>query len=139
MIRRPPRSTRTDTLFPYTTLFRSHENIAAIVQVGQAGAAPGKIDRHVAHEGCPPVRRHRAKHRVDGSLKAMPSPRLLCSSPSPARLSRKKEAALAGPLPKPAMALLSAVGGAAQRRGFHRRFLTGAGRPASRPGPLQPA
>src|SRR3546814_1509600 len=25
MIRRPPRSTRTDTLFPYTTLFRSEE------------------------------------------------------------------------------------------------------------------
>src|SRR3546814_16771628 len=29
MIRRPPRSTRTDTLFPYTTLFRS-ENIARL-------------------------------------------------------------------------------------------------------------
>src|SRR3546814_963209 len=28
MIRRPPRSTRTDTLFPYTTLFRSFQNIA---------------------------------------------------------------------------------------------------------------
>src|SRR3546814_4671065 len=28
MIRRPPRSTRTDTLFPYTTLFRSIESIA---------------------------------------------------------------------------------------------------------------
>src|SRR3546814_20755790 len=26
MIRRPPRSTRTDTLFPYTTLFRSIQN-----------------------------------------------------------------------------------------------------------------
>src|SRR3546814_13262030 len=26
MIRRPPRSTRTDTLFPYTTLFRSHQS-----------------------------------------------------------------------------------------------------------------
>src|SRR3546814_5524360 len=26
MIRRPPRSTRTDTLFPYTTLFRSHQD-----------------------------------------------------------------------------------------------------------------
>src|SRR3546814_7789067 len=26
MIRRPPRSTRTDTLFPYTTLFRSYSN-----------------------------------------------------------------------------------------------------------------
>src|SRR3546814_6913961 len=28
MIRRPPRSTRTDTLFPYTTLFRSVQNLA---------------------------------------------------------------------------------------------------------------
>src|SRR3546814_2178757 len=28
MIRRPPRSTRTDTLFPYTTLFRSHSRPA---------------------------------------------------------------------------------------------------------------
>src|SRR3546814_5722510 len=27
MIRRPPRSTRTDTLFPYTTLFRSHADL----------------------------------------------------------------------------------------------------------------
>src|SRR3546814_14404678 len=30
MIRRPPRSTRTDTLFPYTTLFRSHQRGAHI-------------------------------------------------------------------------------------------------------------
>src|SRR3546814_10752146 len=29
MIRRPPRSTRTDTLFPYTTLFRSEATTAA--------------------------------------------------------------------------------------------------------------
>src|SRR3546814_2772248 len=29
MIRRPPRSTRTDTLFPYTTLFRSREALDA--------------------------------------------------------------------------------------------------------------
>src|SRR3546814_12171793 len=29
MIRRPPRSTRTDTLFPYTTLFRSGAGYAA--------------------------------------------------------------------------------------------------------------
>src|SRR3546814_20734612 len=27
MIRRPPRSTRTDTLFPYTTLFRSNDKV----------------------------------------------------------------------------------------------------------------
>src|SRR3546814_14461007 len=31
MIRRPPRSTRTDTLFPYTTLFRSTGRGSAIV------------------------------------------------------------------------------------------------------------
>src|SRR3546814_19427359 len=30
MIRRPPRSTRTDTLFPYTTLFRSHPLAGAV-------------------------------------------------------------------------------------------------------------
>src|SRR3546814_12553996 len=29
MIRRPPRSTRTDTLFPYTTLFRSEGELSA--------------------------------------------------------------------------------------------------------------
>src|SRR3546814_2431953 len=36
MIRRPPRSTRTDTLFPYTTLFRSYDVL--IVGAGHAGA-----------------------------------------------------------------------------------------------------
>src|SRR3546814_3996792 len=30
MLRRPPRSTRTDTLFPYTTLFRSLEAVAVL-------------------------------------------------------------------------------------------------------------
>src|SRR3546814_2122774 len=36
MIRRPPRSTRTDTLFPYTTLFRSiqHRQLAALQPIG---------------------------------------------------------------------------------------------------------
>src|SRR3546814_2751233 len=39
MIRRPPRSTRTDTLFPYTTLFRSvHASGAGLVAVIAAGA-----------------------------------------------------------------------------------------------------
>src|SRR3546814_10074074 len=39
MTRRPPRSTRTDTLFPYTTLFRSH---------GTARSRPA--NRHCRHE-----------------------------------------------------------------------------------------
>src|SRR3546814_7648348 len=35
MIRRPPRSTRTDTLFPYTTLFRSyHELMRTAIEHG---------------------------------------------------------------------------------------------------------
>src|SRR3546814_19442719 len=36
MIRRPPRSTRTDTLFPYTTLFRSWSGFTALC--GMAGS-----------------------------------------------------------------------------------------------------
>src|SRR3546814_17388619 len=34
MIRRPPRSTRTDTLFPYTTLFRSVARSDLVVLIG---------------------------------------------------------------------------------------------------------
>src|SRR3546814_4505770 len=34
MIRRPPRSTRTDTLFPYTTLFRSRGSYRRIDRYG---------------------------------------------------------------------------------------------------------
>src|SRR3546814_2414316 len=58
MIRRPPRSTRTDTLFPYTTLFRSYGGVERFLRDGRnasrarrAGGAPfgnqrpGEIDR----------------------------------------------------------------------------------------------
>src|SRR3546814_17835386 len=42
MIRRPPRSKRTDTLFPYTTLFRSAVVLeAATVEVDAAGEQRG--------------------------------------------------------------------------------------------------
>src|SRR3546814_3739183 len=36
MIRRPPRSTRTDTLFPYTTLFRSQLFLGEAIEFGAA-------------------------------------------------------------------------------------------------------
>src|SRR3546814_12602937 len=66
MIRRPPRSTRTDTLFPYTTLFRSRRNpeicirlilLAEVVQdevhergrFREAGALKLKLSFHVVH------------------------------------------------------------------------------------------
>src|SRR3546814_16440692 len=38
MIRRPPRSTRTDTLFPYTTLFRSNRAARRQAEAGLADA-----------------------------------------------------------------------------------------------------
>src|SRR3546814_11250183 len=64
MIRRPPRSTRTDTLFPYTTLFRSSPYRAA-----SRSASPRRITLASAHvdvapeahgrgAGIEPPRRH---------------------------------------------------------------------------------
>src|SRR3546814_8092374 len=44
MIRRPPRSTRTDTLFPYTTLFRSLDPGAA--QAPEQGAGADLVADH---------------------------------------------------------------------------------------------
>src|SRR3546814_5045470 len=43
MIRRPPRSTRTDTLFPYTTLFRSLGDENGVH--GAGGGAADRLDR----------------------------------------------------------------------------------------------
>src|SRR2546426_7318130 len=56
MIRRPPRS----TLFPYTTLFRSH--------LGEERREAGALDRLAGREAQPPVRAavERARERDDG-------------------------------------------------------------------------
>src|SRR3546814_20787888 len=43
MIRRPPRSTRTDTLFPYTTLFRSNRYVSQGLVKG--APSPQGVDR----------------------------------------------------------------------------------------------
>src|SRR3546814_3358389 len=64
MIRRPPRSTRTDTLFPYTTLFRSAKVLGQQVQpvgaVLDAGDPQARVTlEHAVHD----QRRHRV---VDG-------------------------------------------------------------------------
>src|SRR3546814_10079768 len=67
MMRRPPRSTRTDTLFPYTTLFRSGPSgqpgggagdaggdhapaDQGVVVEPQAALGPAEAARHVLHE-----------------------------------------------------------------------------------------
>src|SRR3546814_4820408 len=57
MIRRPPRSTRTDTLFPYTTLFRS-----LVLQ-----RAPQPLDKDVVEKAAAPI--HRDAHA--GILQAL--------------------------------------------------------------------
>src|SRR3546814_18107416 len=48
MIRRPPRSTRTDTLFPYTTLFRSEAGMAREGGIGYDEAIVDRLPRIVA-------------------------------------------------------------------------------------------
>src|SRR3546814_3698952 len=58
MIRRPPRSTRTDTLFPYTTLFRSNRPPAGaarpvpdrreLAAVRQSGRPPPRSEEHTS-------------------------------------------------------------------------------------------
>src|SRR3546814_20365209 len=65
MIRRPPRSTRTDTLFPYTTLFRSEHFSGSATRIAEdirrrvwqqlritvsAGVAPNKFLAKIASE-----------------------------------------------------------------------------------------
>src|SRR3546814_9923329 len=60
MIRLPPRSTRTDTLFPYTTLFRSK---GELVRARRADAAAVRFDR----DACRPDRARRA-HRARRNL-----------------------------------------------------------------------
>src|SRR3546814_18578336 len=44
MIRRPPRSTRTDTLFPYPTLFRSHRALGRSSFIAAARTVDRKLD-----------------------------------------------------------------------------------------------
>src|SRR3546814_5309544 len=51
MIRRPPRSTRTDTLFPYTTLFRSLDHLLGLgLGLGRSGGC-GLAEVRLAHRG----------------------------------------------------------------------------------------
>src|SRR3546814_11375950 len=57
MIRRPPRSTRTDTLFPYTTLFRSRRALSKAAASPAGARRPGdsralrpKLHPHAAQD-----------------------------------------------------------------------------------------
>src|SRR3546814_1798165 len=51
MIRRPPRSTRTDTLFPYTTLFRSRHGGERLGRLPRRRAQGRFLDRRSHRSG----------------------------------------------------------------------------------------
>src|SRR3546814_18580895 len=63
MMRRPPRSTRTDTLFPFTTLFRSPRDVVRVgqmvkVKVQEVDAARKRIGLTMRlNDDAPPARR----------------------------------------------------------------------------------
>src|SRR3546814_10736791 len=62
MIRRPPRSTRTDTLFPYTTLFRSPTALRSLLPYGVRAADAAARRRHLPHLLRTPLRSDRVKN-----------------------------------------------------------------------------
>src|SRR3546814_1666256 len=61
MIRRPPGSTRTDTLFPYTTLFRSHAARLPRNRAGRLRERPGLAEGALAAPLRPARRRARGR------------------------------------------------------------------------------
>src|SRR3546814_14664524 len=83
MIRRPPRSTRTDTLFPYTTLFRSDDR-------GEAGRG---ID---GQHGCvrPAVRDRAGRQWRSGSVIRFPGRRTGTGRQGPSRRQGRKGRAI---------------------------------------------
>src|SRR3546814_6638657 len=63
MIRRPPRSTRTDTLFPYTTLFRSGRRITAVKRRTSNIEATARVVRN----GRQPDHRQRLRAMIEAA------------------------------------------------------------------------
>src|SRR3546814_3190267 len=71
MIRRPPRSTRTDTLFPYTTLFRSDAVRAPQAHPEARPASPSRSERSPRRV---PPRRHRQEPPQNGQASSDAGP-----------------------------------------------------------------
>src|SRR3546814_1860504 len=63
MIRRPPRSTRTDTLFPYTTLFRSIAQLRLVAPRIFSAADQEKTEQHPRDHLNPGVKTRAKKPR----------------------------------------------------------------------------
>src|SRR3546814_19791291 len=92
MIRRPPRSTRTDTLFPYTTLFRSE-----FTAHGQTNREAARV--HEINNGQAPVAAQRLpkQKRVAGAAKQRrigQSPGIPCNVGAPGRFGSQHGVAI---------------------------------------------
>src|SRR3546814_7641904 len=70
MIRRPPRSTRTDTLFPYTTLFRSQKQPMFIIEDQQIRNFYGQKIGKIAYSHWWSIAR--VDEELSGTLGALP-------------------------------------------------------------------
>src|SRR3546814_2585008 len=55
MIRRPPRSTRTDTLFPYTTLYDDYKGVGTNASYVCLNNVAGYLTPEQIAEACPPA------------------------------------------------------------------------------------
>src|SRR3546814_19414462 len=75
MIRRPPRSTRTDTRFPYTTLFRSWSGGTVIVAPRHISGKTRRAARRRARPEVPPRRVSRRSWAPDRSRRGRSPPR----------------------------------------------------------------
>src|SRR3546814_18046628 len=97
MIRRPPRSTRTDTLFPYTTLFRSRTTSSGLSRLGRRHSLRSPLlqlsDHHGRRENYPdwnhpkatPLRHFGDDARADMTLPRRPRNASRLSTPGPAK------------------------------------------------------
>src|SRR3546814_2551448 len=90
MIRRPPRSTRTDTLFPYTTLFRSPDDRAAAGEAPRARGTRATRGRAGAQEAQHPKRPgdlpHRGRQAAQGHARCHRRRHCQRGRPAPQRL-----------------------------------------------------
>src|SRR3546814_15476209 len=94
MIRRPPRSTRTDTLFPYTTLFRSAAagtaqpvprrtpaaSLTDLQRPGDHAGGGGPGRRALLGRDGAGLRQNRAMHRTSPAQLYQPQPLILIQS-----------------------------------------------------------
>src|SRR3546814_17208104 len=116
MIRRPPRSTRTDTLFPYTTLFRSGSHRTQHRKKGLELASVNQGSKQVADmRGNSP--HDTSTGKTSANKTSPPSGSAGSASAAPAAAGSRSTPAAGSPPPLHDRTVAGASPGRAQRRG----------------------